>query len=48
MIGLQFLVSFLVPSLKSTTFSAFFHAVGIVFSDKHLVYNLASVFVTAS
>ena len=43
-IGLFFLRSFLFPFLKISTIIAFFHAVGIRLSDKHLVYSLASVF----
>ena len=43
-IGLKFLRSFLFPFLKIITTLAFFHAVGIRLSDKHLVYSLASVF----
>ena len=43
-IGLLFLRSFLFRFLKIIAILAFFHAVGIRFSDKHLVYSLANVF----
>ena len=42
-IGMQFLRSFLFPFLKFVIILAFFHAVCIRLSDKHLVYRLASV-----
>ena len=39
---------FLFPFSNITIILAFFHAVGINLSDKHLVYIIASVFVVAS
>ena len=37
-------MSFLFPFLKIIIILAFFHAVDIRFSDKHLVYSLASIY----
>ena len=37
-------MSFLFPFLKIIIILAFFHAVGIRLSEKHLVYSLPSVF----
>ena len=39
-----FITTFFYPSLKIITILAFFHAVGIRLSGKHLVYSLENVF----
>ena len=43
-ISVKFFRSFLFHFLQIIIILAFFHNVGICLSDKHLVYNLASVF----